>query len=106
MAQISYEALGRQGALGFVAFLFVVQFFMGISLLIAASRQLWAFSRDGALPFSSYIRHVVSSSANGTVDASRQVNHREHSPKRMATPPFAPSGSASSSPPSWACYVL
>ena len=76
MAQIYYDALGKQGALGFVAFLFVVQFFMGISLVVAASRQLWAFSRDGALPFSSYIRRVVSNPAHGVVDTSRQVNHR------------------------------
>jgi amino acid transporter len=26
--------------------------------MIAASRQSWAFSRDGALPFSSFFRHV------------------------------------------------
>jgi hypothetical protein len=31
----------------------VVQFFMGLSIVVAASRQFWAFSRDGALPFSS-----------------------------------------------------
>lgn len=36
----------------------VVQFFMGLSLVLAASRQSWAFSRDGALPFSSFFRHV------------------------------------------------
>jgi amino acid transporter len=60
-----------------------VQFFMGLSLVspspsqslpqckpsknkpltaylkvVAASRQSWAFSRDGALPFSSFFRHV------------------------------------------------
>lgn len=26
--------------------------------MVAASRQSWAFSRDGALPFSSFFRHV------------------------------------------------
>ena len=31
---------------------------MGISILVAASRQAWAFSRDGALPFSSFFRHI------------------------------------------------
>lgn len=31
----------------------VVQFFMGLSITVASSRQMWAFSRDGALPFSS-----------------------------------------------------
>lgn len=31
---------------------------MGVSILVAASRQSWAFSRDGALPFSGYFRHI------------------------------------------------
>ena len=31
---------------------------MGISILVAASRQSWAFSRDGALPFSRFFRRV------------------------------------------------
>jgi amino acid transporter len=53
MAQIYYDALGKQGALGFMSFLFIVQFFMGLSITVASSRQMWAFSRDGALPFSS-----------------------------------------------------
>ncbi|XBQ90151.1 GABA-specific high-affinity permease [Aspergillus fumigatus] len=58
MAQIYYDALGKPGALGFMAVVAVVQFFMGLSLVLAASRQSWAFSRDGALPFSSFFRHV------------------------------------------------
>jgi hypothetical protein len=33
-------------------------FQMGVSILVAASRQSWAFSRDGALPFSSFFRHI------------------------------------------------
>lgn len=31
---------------------------MGISILVAASRQSWAFSRDGALPFSKFFRPI------------------------------------------------
>lgn len=31
---------------------------IGITQIVAASRQVWAFSRDGALPFSGYFRHV------------------------------------------------
>lgn len=31
---------------------------MGLSILIAASRQTWAFSRDGALPFSTFFRPI------------------------------------------------
>ncbi|OOF92214.1 hypothetical protein ASPCADRAFT_518090 [Aspergillus carbonarius ITEM 5010] len=58
MAQIYYDALGKSGALGFMVVVAVVQFFMGLSLVVAASRQSWAFSRDGALPFSSFFRHV------------------------------------------------
>ncbi|GFF49782.1 putative GABA permease [Aspergillus lentulus] len=58
MAQIYYDALGKPGALGFMAVVAIVQFFMGLSLVLAASRQSWAFSRDGALPFSSFFRHV------------------------------------------------
>lgn len=60
MAQIYYDALGRKGALAFVALLFIVQYFMGLSICVTASRQLWAFSRDGALPFSRFIRPIVS----------------------------------------------
>jgi amino acid transporter len=58
MAQIYYDALGRDGALAFMAVLCVVQFLIGLSLIVAASRQAWAFSRDGALPFSRFFRHV------------------------------------------------
>ena len=60
MAQIYYDALGKHGALGFMSFLFIVQYLMGLSILVAASRQMWAFSRDGALPFSSFFRPIVS----------------------------------------------
>ncbi|KIX94745.1 uncharacterized protein Z520_09435 [Fonsecaea multimorphosa CBS 102226] len=58
MAQIYYDALGKNGALGFMALLMIVQFLMGVSILVAASRQAWAFSRDGALPFSRFFRHI------------------------------------------------
>lgn len=58
MAQIYFDSLGKNGALGFMSLLMIVQFLMGISILVAASRQAWAFSRDGALPFSSFFRHI------------------------------------------------
>ena len=41
-----------------MSLLFIVQFLMGLSILVAASRQTWAFSRDGALPFSSFFRPI------------------------------------------------
>ncbi|KAJ5101344.1 hypothetical protein NUU61_003566 [Penicillium alfredii] len=58
MAQIYYDALGKKGALGFMGVLCVIEFLIGLSLIVAASRQAWAFSRDGALPFSPFFRHV------------------------------------------------
>ncbi|EKV06752.1 GABA permease (Uga4), putative [Penicillium digitatum PHI26] len=60
MAQIYYDAVGREGALAFMAVLCIIQFLVGLSLIVAASRQAWAFSRDGALPFSRFFRHVTS----------------------------------------------
>jgi amino acid transporter len=58
MAQIYFDALGKEGALAFMAVLCLTQFLIGLSLIVAASRQAWAFSRDGALPFSGFFRHV------------------------------------------------
>ncbi|KAJ5798499.1 uncharacterized protein N7503_007795 [Penicillium pulvis] len=58
MAQIYYDALGKEGALGFMIVLCIIQYLIGLSLIVAASRQAWAFSRDGALPFSTFFRHV------------------------------------------------
>ena len=58
MAQIYYDSIGKSGAMGLMTILFIVQFLMGLSILVAASRQAWAFSRDGALPFSRYIRPI------------------------------------------------
>ncbi|KAF2241143.1 gaba permease [Trematosphaeria pertusa] len=58
MAQIYFDALGKKGALALMSLLFIVQFLMGLSILVAVSRQSWAFSRDGALPFSKFFRKV------------------------------------------------
>ena len=58
MAQIYFDAVGKHGTMGLMSLLFVVQFLMGLSILVAASRQTWAFSRDGALPFSSFFRPI------------------------------------------------
>ncbi|KAF2194487.1 gaba permease [Zopfia rhizophila CBS 207.26] len=58
MAQIYFDAVGKKGALGLMSLLFIVQFLMGLSIVVAASRQAWAFSRDGALPFSTFFRRI------------------------------------------------
>ena len=41
-----------------MSILFIVQFLMGLSILLAASRKSWAFSRDDALPFSRFFRPI------------------------------------------------
>ena len=56
--QIYFDAIGKHGTLGLMSLLFIVQFLMGLSILVAASRQAWAFSRDGALPFSRFFRPI------------------------------------------------
>ncbi|PGG97601.1 hypothetical protein GX51_07233 [Blastomyces parvus] len=63
MAQIYYDALGKRGALGFMVVLTCLQYCMGLSLLVAASRQSWAFARDGALPFSNFFRKLQTQSS-------------------------------------------
>lgn len=58
MAQLLYDTLGKGWTIGVMTVLFVLQWTMGLSNVIAASRQSWAFSRDGALPFSSFFKVV------------------------------------------------
>lgn len=58
MAQLYMDTLGKKWTVGMMVVLFIVQWFMGLSIVIAASRQTWAFSRDGALPFSNFIRKI------------------------------------------------
>ncbi|KAL8812382.1 MAG: hypothetical protein Q9200_001068 [Gallowayella weberi] len=58
MAQIYFDAVGKNATMGLMSLLFIVQFMMGLSILVAASRQTWAFSRDGALPLSSFFRLI------------------------------------------------
>ncbi|KAI0027526.1 APC amino acid permease [Vararia minispora EC-137] len=55
MAQIFNQSFGSQGTLAVWAFVVLVQYMMGSSMMLAASRQSFAFSRDGALPFSKYL---------------------------------------------------
>ncbi|GMG18960.1 unnamed protein product [Ambrosiozyma monospora] len=58
MAQIIYDSLGKRWAIAMMSLIAVCQWFMGASLLASLSRQLWAFARDNALPFSSIVRVV------------------------------------------------
>ncbi|KAF8272727.1 amino acid/polyamine transporter I [Lactarius quietus] len=55
MAQIFFNSLGKEGTLAMWSFIILGQYMMGSSMMLAASRQSFAFARDGALPFSSWI---------------------------------------------------
>ncbi|TBU42324.1 APC amino acid permease [Dichomitus squalens] len=58
MATIIFNSLGRNGTLAVWSIVVIVQFLMGSSSLVAASRQMFAFARDKAIPFSGRISHV------------------------------------------------
>ncbi|KAI0264624.1 amino acid/polyamine transporter I [Gloeopeniophorella convolvens] len=58
MAQILFNSFGKNGVLAIWAAIIVVQFMMGMSTLTVSSRQIFAFSRDGALPLSGFLRRV------------------------------------------------
>jgi amino acid transporter len=59
IAQIIYDALGKKWCIAFMSLIAVGQYLMACSILIAASRQIWAFARDDGLPFVyNYVKYV------------------------------------------------
>ncbi|KAG6331475.1 hypothetical protein ID866_7617 [Astraeus odoratus] len=57
MAQIFFNSFGQKGTLILWSFVVIAQYVL-IEAVLAASRQAFAFSRDGALPFSSTLCRV------------------------------------------------
>ncbi|KAJ3553647.1 hypothetical protein NM688_g3497 [Phlebia brevispora] len=55
MATIFFNSFGTRGTLVVWTFIVLAQFSVCASYLVACSRQMFAFSRDGALPFSRYV---------------------------------------------------
>ncbi|KAF8553642.1 hypothetical protein OG21DRAFT_1497597, partial [Imleria badia] len=55
MAQIFLNSFGQTGTLAIWTFVVLGQYMMGSSMVLAASRQSFAFARDGALPLSSIL---------------------------------------------------
>ncbi|KIM41913.1 hypothetical protein M413DRAFT_71101 [Hebeloma cylindrosporum] len=60
MAQIFFQTFGQKPTLAIWSIVVIVQYMMGSSMLLAASRQSFAFSRDSALPFSSWLYSINS----------------------------------------------
>ncbi|KAI6152263.1 amino acid/polyamine transporter I [Pisolithus tinctorius] len=63
MAQIFFNSFGQKGTLALWALVVIAQYMMGSSCLLVASRQIFAYSRDRALPFSSILSHVNKSTS-------------------------------------------
>lgn len=51
VAQVIYDSLGKKWAIAFMSLICVAQYMMGVSILIALSRQVFSFARDEGLPF-------------------------------------------------------
>ncbi|GME82628.1 unnamed protein product [Ambrosiozyma monospora] len=58
IAQVIYNALGKNWAIAFMSLIAFCQWLMGASILTAISRQIWAFARDGGLPFAPIVKVV------------------------------------------------
>jgi amino acid transporter len=58
LATIFLNSFGKKGCLAVWTFIIITQYFMGASMSLASSRQVFAFSRDGALPFSGWIYRI------------------------------------------------
>ncbi|TEB34406.1 APC amino acid permease [Coprinellus micaceus] len=58
MALIFLNSFGKNATLGLWIVVVLVQFMMGSSMLLGASRQTFAFSRDGALPLSGWLYRI------------------------------------------------
>ncbi|KAJ1022511.1 hypothetical protein NDA16_003500 [Ustilago loliicola] len=60
MATIILNSCGKTGFMIIWVFMIIVNFMMGASMNLASSRQIFAFSRDGALPFSNWVYRINS----------------------------------------------
>ncbi|KAF8606392.1 APC amino acid permease [Ceratobasidium sp. AG-I] len=55
LAAIFYNSFGEKATLGIWSVVVLTQWGMGSSIVLATSRQVFAFSRDGAMPFSGWL---------------------------------------------------
>ncbi|KAI5988507.1 amino acid/polyamine transporter I [Pisolithus marmoratus] len=60
MAQVFFDSFGEKATLALWSFVVIAQYMMGSSMLLAASRQTFAFARDGALPLSNILYRMNS----------------------------------------------
>lgn len=60
VGQMLYNSLGKRGAIALLFFLFLGFIFNCTNIMFAASRDLFAFCRDGGFPCSTYLRVLTS----------------------------------------------
>jgi amino acid transporter len=59
IAQIIFDALGKKWCIAFMSLIAIGQYLMACSILVALSRQVWAFARDDGLPVVyNYVKYV------------------------------------------------
>lgn len=59
VAQVIEDSLGKKWAITFMSLIAIAQYLMGMSVLIALSRQVFSFARDDGLPFVYNIVKVI-----------------------------------------------
>ncbi|CAE6442652.1 unnamed protein product [Rhizoctonia solani] len=60
LAAIFFNSFGQKATLGIWSVVVLTQWGMGSSIVLATSRQVFAFSRDGAMPFSGFLYRMNS----------------------------------------------
>jgi amino acid transporter len=60
MAQIAFNALGKNGSIALLIFLWFASICNCSILMVAASRETFALARDHGLPFSTFLRKLAS----------------------------------------------
>lgn len=61
MATIIERALNKKWSIGIMSLFAFIQVTMGLNALLSCSRQIYAFARDDALPFSKYVKRTTKS---------------------------------------------
>jgi amino acid transporter len=68
MVQVFYDGVGPAWTMVFLVFVMVSIFFCGSALLLGSSRMVYAFARDGAMPFSNFL-HTLNPKTQSPVNA-------------------------------------
>ncbi|GAA5803030.1 hypothetical protein HPULCUR_008505 [Helicostylum pulchrum] len=70
MVQVFYDGIGPTWSMVFLVFVVISIFFCGSALLLGSSRIVYAFARDGAIPFSKQL-HSLNNRTQSSINAVR-----------------------------------